>query len=112
MSTRNNNQNPNDYTYDAFMKIQFQDRDLYYHFYIVHDRRIDVKKPRDYRNIIREDGYVPIVRIYVRPGLTDNQWDFLHGHCFERIYNLHDIDPDVVTYIRWNDETNEFETDD
>jgi hypothetical protein len=112
MTARNNNQNPNQFQYDAFMKIQLQDRDLYYHFYIINDRRIDVKKPRNYVNIIRPENYQPIVRIYVRPGLTDHQWDMLHGKCFERIYNLHNIDPDEVTYIYWNDETNEYETDD
>ena len=35
MSVRNNNQNPNNYDYNAFMKISTQEGDLYYHFYLV-----------------------------------------------------------------------------
>lgn len=112
MSTRNNNQNPNQFQYDAFMKIQLQDCDLYYHFYIINDRRIDVKKPRIYENIIRPDDHQTTVRIYVRPGLTDYQWDLLHLKYFNRIYRKFNIDPDEVTHIYWDDDTNSFESDD
>ena len=116
MSARNNNQNPNNFEYDAFMKIQLQDCDLYYHFYLKHNRRgnfrFDVKMPRIYENIIRPDDHQTTVRVYIRPGLTDDQWDLLHQRYFNRIYRRFNIDPDEVTHIYWDDETHSFESDD
>ena len=76
MSRRNNNQNPFNFTYNAFLKIQTRDHDKYYHFYF-HDRgtnnfSIEVKPSTERRNLEfpRPADYQSNARFYCKPDVT------------------------------------------
>ena len=94
MSRRNNNQDPSQFTYNAFLKVQLSEGDLYYHFYF-HNRgtdrfRIEVKKPRDYRrpDHPRPRDYIPSARFYIKPDVTkDEMKTLIERHTTEILRN-------------------------
>ena len=76
MSRRNNNQNPANYKYKAFLKVQTRDYDQYYHFYF-HDRgtnnfSIEVKPSTERHNLDqpRPANYQSNARYYIKPDVT------------------------------------------
>ena len=117
MSRRNNNQDPSQFTYNAFLKIQLREGDLYYHFYF-HNRgtdrfRIEVKKPRDYRrpDHQRPRDYVSNARFYMKPDVTEDEMTILIDRHTTEILRNNFVDLRNVRDIYYVEELKRFLTD-
>lgn len=108
MSARNNNQNPSNYKYNAFLKIQTRDYDKYYHFYL-HNRgtnnfSIEVKPSIERHNLDqpRPIDYQPNARFYAKEDLRFEEKFRIMTRYILNIINNHVInhrDFEEVFYV-------------
>ena len=90
--------NPYDYPYLGFVKVQRNDIDVYYHFYLK-PRSIQKKASGDFRKFSRLMDYETRAMVFIKPEFRN---DYLRRGFLRHITNIileNDIEDDSIHYF-------------